>query len=168
MIAFLLGLGLLVLLLFAADAFSRATVASIKRLLAWIAALGGLSLAAIMLLSGRAGGAVAAGMFAAPLAWSWWLESRRPYRRAPPPGGPPPGGSRPGGSRPGGSRPAGSGSGRMSRAEALSVLGLAEGASEKDIREAYRRLMMAVHPDRGGSAWLAARLNQARSVLLVK
>ncbi|GAB4166131.1 MAG: DnaJ domain-containing protein [Thalassobaculales bacterium] len=56
--------------------------------------------------------------------------------------------------------------GPMSRAEALAVLGLAEGADEAAIREAHRRLMLANHPDRGGSDWLAARINQARDVLL--
>ncbi|MCC7283654.1 MAG: hypothetical protein IT556_14810 [Acetobacteraceae bacterium] len=56
--------------------------------------------------------------------------------------------------------------GRMSRAEALSVLGLGDGATEAEIRAAYLRLMQAAHPDRGGSSWLAARLNEARDVLL--
>jgi hypothetical protein len=59
-----------------------------------------------------------------------------------------------------------SGGGRMSRVEALAVLGLAEGASEDEIRAAHRRLMRAAHPDGGGSDWLAARINQARDVLL--
>lgn len=56
--------------------------------------------------------------------------------------------------------------GRMTREEALSVLGLAEGASAAEIRAAHRRLMRAAHPDHGGSDWLAARLNEARDVLL--
>jgi DnaJ-domain-containing protein 1 len=56
--------------------------------------------------------------------------------------------------------------GRMTRSEAYSVLGLAEGASEAEIRAAYLRLMRSAHPDRGGSAWLAARLNEARDVLI--
>ncbi|WP_255575389.1 J domain-containing protein [Caldovatus aquaticus] len=56
--------------------------------------------------------------------------------------------------------------GRMDRAEALAVLGLEEGATEEEIRAAHRRLMRAVHPDSGGSAWLAARLNEARDTLL--
>ncbi|MFM2150843.1 MAG: hypothetical protein RLZZ187_3149 [Pseudomonadota bacterium] len=60
-------------------------------------------------------------------------------------------------------RPAG---GRMTRAEALEVLGLAEGADEAAIRAAHRRLMRAAHPDQGGSDWLASRLNEARDVLL--
>lgn len=56
--------------------------------------------------------------------------------------------------------------GPMTRGEALSVLGLAEGATVEDIRAAHRRLMRAAHPDKGGSAWLAARLNAARDLLL--
>jgi len=54
----------------------------------------------------------------------------------------------------------------MGRDEALAVLGLAEGAGPAEIQEAYRRLIVKVHPDRGGSADLAARLNHARDVLL--
>jgi curved DNA-binding protein CbpA len=54
----------------------------------------------------------------------------------------------------------------MSRAEALGVLGLKEGASEADIKAAHRRMMKVNHPDRGGSADLAARINQAKDVLL--
>jgi hypothetical protein len=56
--------------------------------------------------------------------------------------------------------------GPMDRAEALAVLGLAEGADEAEIRAAHRRLMQAAHPDHGGSDWLAARVNQARDLLL--
>jgi hypothetical protein len=58
------------------------------------------------------------------------------------------------------------GAGRMTRGEALAVLGLAEGASPDEIRAAHRRLMRAAHPDGGGSDWLAARINEARDVLL--
>ncbi|MFC7473957.1 hypothetical protein ACFQS7_06310 [Dankookia sp. GCM10030260] len=63
--------------------------------------------------------------------------------------------------------PPGSGAGgRMTREEALAVLGLAEGADAGAIRAAHRRLMRGAHPDQGGSDWLAARINQARDVLL--
>jgi curved DNA-binding protein CbpA len=54
----------------------------------------------------------------------------------------------------------------MTRAEAYEVLGLAPNASEVDIRAAHRRLMRGAHPDSGGSDWLAARINQARDILL--
>ena len=54
----------------------------------------------------------------------------------------------------------------MTREEALDILGLAEGADEEAIRAAHRRLMKTAHPDQGGSAWLAARINAARDLLL--
>jgi len=57
-------------------------------------------------------------------------------------------------------------SGAMTQAEALEILGLAEGADEDSIRAAHRRLMRSAHPDQGGSAWLAARINAARDFLL--
>lgn len=62
--------------------------------------------------------------------------------------------------------PPGRSGGPMTRAEALAVLGLPEGATEEEIRRAHRRLMRAAHPDQGGSDWLAARLNEARDRLL--
>ena len=54
----------------------------------------------------------------------------------------------------------------MTRAEALNILGLSEGAGESDIQEAYKRLMMKVHPDQQGSEWMASKLNAARDYLL--
>jgi hypothetical protein len=56
----------------------------------------------------------------------------------------------------------------MSADEALEILGLEEDASEEDIQKAYRNLMKQHHPDQGGSAWFAARINEARNVLLGK
>ena len=56
--------------------------------------------------------------------------------------------------------------GNMERAEALQVLGLQEGASEFDIREAHRHLIAGMHPDHGGSDYLAAQINHAKDVLL--
>jgi hypothetical protein len=54
----------------------------------------------------------------------------------------------------------------MSRAEALKVLGLQEGATEDEIRAAHRRLIVQTHPDKGGTSYLAAKINEAKDVLL--
>jgi hypothetical protein len=67
-----------------------------------------------------------------------------------------------GSSREGGARTTGA----MTREEAYVILGLKPGATDAEIREAHRRLMRTAHPDRGGSDWLAARINQARDLLL--
>jgi hypothetical protein len=54
----------------------------------------------------------------------------------------------------------------MDRTEAYHVLGLEPGASREDINAAYKRLQRANHPDAGGSTYLAAKINQARDLLL--
>ena len=54
----------------------------------------------------------------------------------------------------------------MSRTEALEILGLKEGASQQEIKAAYRKLITSVHPDVGGSDWMAAKLNEAKRLLL--
>jgi DnaJ-domain-containing protein 1 len=56
---------------------------------------------------------------------------------------------------------------RMTRAEALEVLGLSEGASRDEVQAAYKALIRKVHPDApGGSGYLASKLNQAKQTLL--
>ncbi|XBQ15959.1 MAG: DnaJ domain-containing protein [Oceanicaulis sp.] len=57
-------------------------------------------------------------------------------------------------------------SARMSRKEAAAVLGVSETADEAEVRRAYREMMKKVHPDAGGSDALAARVQEARDVLL--
>jgi hypothetical protein len=58
------------------------------------------------------------------------------------------------------------GSGPMTKEEAYKVLGLEAGATTADIRKAHRRLMQRLHPDLGGTSFLAARINEAKDVLL--
>lgn len=140
------GLGLLAALLFAARSFSRASVNNIKALLAWIAALAGLSLIALLLLTGRGPAALSGLVLFGPLIWNWWKQhaAAQGPRDSPP-------------ARRGGA---------MSRAEALQILGLTDPVSESDVRSAWVRLMRVAHPDGGGSDWIAARVNQAKDVLL--
>jgi hypothetical protein len=149
----LLGGVVLFVLLGGMRAFERASVTSIKSLFTWIAVLGGLSLALMLILTGREGIALGALTLFGPLVYQRWQAAR---------------GQRIGGSgpNPGANPGPRSRSGAMSRAEAFEVLGLQTNASEKDIKEAHRRLMRGAHPDAGGSDWLAARINQARDILL--
>jgi DnaJ family protein C protein 19 len=147
MLWLLLGAVVLFVLLGGMRAFERASVTSVKSLFTWIAALGGLSLALLLILTGRGGIALGALTLFGPLLYQQWKAAR---------------GRRIGGT----GRPSQHSSGAMSRPEAYEVLGLRPGASETEIRDAHRRLMRGAHPDAGGSDWLAARVNQARDILL--
>jgi hypothetical protein len=57
-------------------------------------------------------------------------------------------------------------SGDVTVEEAYAILGLAPGADDEAIKEAHRRLMVKLHPDHGGSDYLATKINRARDVLL--
>jgi DnaJ homolog subfamily C member 19 len=151
MLWLILGAFLLVVFMGGLRAFERAPVATIKSLLAWVAALGGLSLAALLLISGRGPLAISGLVMFGPLIWQHWraaqsTQAQRPQQQPPPPP----------------RRP----SGAMTAEEAWQVLGLRPGADAETIRAAHRRLMRGAHPDGGGSDWLAARINQARDILL--
>lgn len=144
----IIGAAILFALLGGMRAFERASVTNIKSLLAWVAALGGLSLALLLILTGRGGFAVSALLLFGPLLWQKWREGAfdGKIKGAPPP-------------------PQRASDG-MTRDQAFEVLGVPPNATEQEIRDAHRRLMRAAHPDSGGSDWLAARINQARDVLL--
>ncbi len=235
-----LGLGAAAVLLSALllRVFAGASVGQVRAGLAWLAGLGVVAVAALLVLSGRAGQVAWLGVLFGPVLWRWWqgrrvaarfgaapaggagdsvrtaaLEMRLDaaagvwtgtVRRGPfagrdlgglapdealallravetddpesvplleawldraHPGWRDAAGWRGTAGGPGAGRRA-AGSGRMPRAEALAVLGLAEGAGAEVVRAAYTRLMRAAHPDAGGSDWLAARLNEARDALL--
>lgn len=146
MIPAALGLGAVALLFWAAGAFARARVDTVKALGTWLAVLVGLCVVAGLVLTGRVAVAASLVVIAGPLAWSWWRQPRggtTGFRARSPIRTP-----------------------QFSRAEAYEILGLPEGASDADIQAAWIRLMRGVHPDGGGTDWLAARVNAARDTLL--
>ena len=147
-----LVLGGLTLFLFLGGlrAFEHASVTTIKSLFTWIAALAGISLALLLVLTGREGIALGALVMFGPLIWQRWKASHPAAASGTRQQAPPPPRRQ----------------GNMTREEAYEVLGLHPGASEADIRAAHHRLMRTAHPDSGGSDGLATRVNLARDVLL--
>ncbi|XP_011010347.1 PREDICTED: mitochondrial import inner membrane translocase subunit TIM14-1 isoform X2 [Populus euphratica] len=57
---------------------------------------------------------------------------------------------------------------KMTRKEAALILGIRENAGAEKVKEAHRRVMVANHPDAGGSHYLASKINEAKDVMLGK
>ena len=55
---------------------------------------------------------------------------------------------------------------KMSRREAAQILGIRESAPVQKIKESHRRILMANHPDRGGSPYVATKINEAKELLI--
>jgi hypothetical protein len=147
----IIGLVVLVVLLLLAAAYSRAKPRDLAK---GIRLTGGLLLGLVTIalaVTGRVGLA----FLAAAGAWVLIAGTTPPWLKMPQGGQ-------------GGSRefPPGRRGGAMSRVEALKVLGLEDGATQEDVRAAHRRLILQIHPDKGGTSYLAAKINEAKDVLL--
>ncbi len=150
MIALLAGFALLALLLLGGGALARAPVALIRRILTVLVGGVGVALVGLLLvLTGRVG----------MLLSLWRLYGRFGLSGLA-------GMAGRAGARPSGWPPPGPSANRMTRADAQAILGVGEGAGAEEINSAWKKLMMKVHPDHGGTDALAARVNEARRTLL--
>jgi hypothetical protein len=153
-----LGIVALVVVLWALSVASKADPGVASRIMKW----GGGSLAlvgAIFLgVRGELAVAIPLGVFA--LGLLGWLPLQTHFHRWTPGGRENPQGDAAAG------RGAVGGGGKMTEKEAYQILGLQPGASAEEISNAHRNLMKKVHPDQGGSTYLAARVNEAKEILL--
>ena len=157
----IIAAGLLIAVWLALDWVRRTNPGAVTKALRWAGLAGLVVLGGWLVLTGKLAGLLAIGAGLAPwigramrlhAVWKFVDGLRRRDgggQSAPPPPPHPP-----------------ARQGPMSAAEAREVLGVAPDADVAAIRAAHRKLMQANHPDRGGSTWIAARLNQARDVLL--
>jgi hypothetical protein len=158
----LLGVVVLILLLWAVNAFSKADPKQSARVLRTIGGGALLLFAGFMLLRGEIGAAILTGSLGlglvgwAPLRPAVFYFDRRQTGWGEHAQSDPAAGS--------GRRAASNG--KMTEEEAYQILGVQPGANAEDISRAHRSLMKKLHPDQGGSTYLAARVNEAKEVLL--
>ncbi|KAI1292342.1 Mitochondrial import inner membrane translocase subunit TIM14 [Halotydeus destructor] len=55
--------------------------------------------------------------------------------------------------------------GKMSKREAALILGVSQSANSKRVKEVHRRIMLLNHPDRGGSPYMASKINEAKDLM---
>ncbi|GAB4137954.1 MAG: hypothetical protein Tsb0016_03550 [Sphingomonadales bacterium] len=142
----LLGLVALIAIVGVLRWAAYADIRQIKRVLWLTAAAAGLALAVFLAISGRFAAALP---FIIPIFFAW-RRLPRMNRQNGPRQAPPPGASR----------------GGMSIEEAREILGVDANATAPEITAAHRRLIAKLHPDHGGSNYLAAKLNEAKDLLL--
>jgi len=164
--AFLLGVAVLILLLWGASSFSKADPKQAARLARGAGGVAALIFAGFLLFRGEIGVALAVGTFG--LGLLGWV-SAWPIRGLFAPqsdGGQSRCGENPQGDAGARGRTRSTASGKMTEEEAYQILGVQPGASADVISGAHRALIKKLHPDQGGSTYLAARINEAKDVLL--
>ena len=158
----ILGVVVLILLLWAVNGFSKADPNQAARVLRSIGGYAALIFAGFLLLRGELAAALSFGALGVGLLGWFRLWPAVYYfdgRQA---------GGREHAQRDAaaGSDPRSPSSGKMTEQEAYQILGVEPGASTQEIGRAHRSLMKKLHPDQGGSTYLAARVNAAKDVLL--
>jgi hypothetical protein len=166
--AFLLGVAVLILLLWGASSFSKADPKQAARLVRAVGGVAALIFAAFLLFRGEVVVALGFGTFGLGLlGWTFALPaSIRGLFAAQSDGGQSRWGENPQGDAAAGGRARSTASGKMTEEEAYQILGVQPGASADAISRAHRALIKKLHPDQGGSTYLAARINEAKDVLL--